>query len=205
MSVNGTRTRAIELLAQGIPQSQVAGVLGVTESAVSQLMADEDFAASVVAKKVAVSVKDEEFDGKLEGAEESALDGIVSRIKFGNLQQQLAAFRILNAAKRRKDSKNMMPAGNERVTNLILPVIVLPHYVMNQQSEIIEVDGKSMMSATNTQLNAIVKDRTGVELAITENKQMQAQEILENVTRSVVRPVRRQTKKIESLDMVDLI
>ena len=201
----GTKGRALDLLAQNIPSSQVAGILGVTESAVSQLLADEDFVAELDKKRLQLSEADEKFDQKLETAEESALDGVISRIKFGNLQQQLAAFRVLNQAKRRKDSKIQPHQGTGQVTNLILPAVIVPVYVVNKKNEIIEVDGKTMLSATQSQLKEIVKERTGVELAVAENKQQQTQQILESVTRSVVRPVRRQTRQISNSDIVDLI
>ena len=202
--LSGTKQRALDMLAQGMSNSQVANVLGVTDSAVSQLMEDEDFARLVQEKRVKVSQEDERFDTKLEVGEEKALDNILAKMHFGNLGQQLAAFKTLNQAKRRKDTRITQPQQNGHTTNLILPAVIVPVYVKNSQSEIVEVDGKTMLSASATRLNEIVKERTGVEIAVSENKQLQAQRTLEAVTRSVVQPVRRQTRQVPQ-DLIDVL
>lgn len=202
--LSGTKQRALEMLAQGVPNGQVAQVLGVSDSAVSQLMQDEDFAKLVQEKRVQVSEQDEKFDGKLENGEERALDLILAKMNFGNLGQQLAVFKTLNQAKRRKDSRMVQPAGTGHTTTLVLPAVIVPVYVKNEQSEIIEVDGKTMLSANAQRLNEIVKERTGVEIAVQENKHLQAQKTLEAVTRSLVRPVRRQTRQVGT-DLIDVL
>ena len=56
--------RAIAMLGSGIPQNQVALALGVTESAVSQWMSIEEFAAQVADKKFQTLNRNTQIDDK---------------------------------------------------------------------------------------------------------------------------------------------
>jgi len=148
---------ALEMLSQGLPSSVVAATIGVTESYVSQLMGDEDFAAAVQARRVEQSQEDQKYDDKLARTEEIYLDRIEQKAGMANLQQSMQAFKILNAAKRKKE-RSLQPAMQNigAVVNITLPVVIAPKYLMNQQSEIVEVEGKTMVSATPKSLDALV-------------------------------------------------
>ena len=158
------KDQILELLAAGVSQVAVAEAAGVTESYVSQLLGEEDFAAALASKRAEVSAADIAFDKKLESAEETALDNIEKKLHFGNLQQSLQAFKILNGAKRRKDSHGPQQQTAGLVVNLILPQVAIPQYVVNAQNEIVEVEGKTMVSATPKGLNEIVAKRKGEEV-----------------------------------------
>lgn len=197
------RSQALELLAQGIQASQVAEVIGVTESYVSQLLADEDFAAQLSALKVESAKKDKEYDEKLDQAEEDFLDRIVERSRMANLQQSMQGFKLLNSAKRRRDSARGAGTGQpQTVVNITLPVAVMPTYIMNQQSEIVEVEGKTMVSATPKRLEEIVAQRkASVQQKLEEQNLERAADVLQNA----VRPVKRITKNIPDSMIVDLL
>lgn len=197
------RNQALELLAQGIPASQVAEVIGVTESYVSQLLADEDFAAQLSTLKVESAKKDKEYDDKLDQAEEDFLDRIVERSRMANLQQSMQGFKLLNSAKRRRDSARGAGTGQpQTVVNITLPVAVMPTYILNQQSEIVEVEGKTMVSATPKRLEEIVAQRkVPVQQKLEEQNQERAAEVLQNT----VRPVKRITKNLPDSMIVDLL
>ena len=152
----------LAMLAQNIPASQVANTLGVTEGYVSQLLANEDFTAELETLKNNVTVKDLEYDEKLDRTEEAFLDRIEEKSRFANLQQSMQAFRVLNGAKRRKDSRGHSPSGQiAEVINIVVPICVIPDYKVNRQNEIIEVEGKTMVSATPTKLEEIIAARNG--------------------------------------------
>jgi hypothetical protein len=76
------------------------------------------------------------------------------------MQQSLQAFKLLNSAKRRKDTRVHNSAQNSGVTvNITLPAALVPDYVMNAQAEIVEVSGKTMISATPANVNAMLEKR----------------------------------------------
>lgn len=156
------KEQIMEMLSQGLQPTQVAATLGLSDGYVSQLLSDEDFAAELELKKVAVAQEDIEFDNKIDSVEATFLDRIEQKAPLANLQQSLQAFAVLNKAKRRKDSfvqRSQIPAG--AVVNIQINVDKLPSYIMNGNAEIVEVEGKTMVSATPTKLDEILAVRLG--------------------------------------------
>ena len=157
---NATKDQAIALLCQGLSTSQIAAACGVSDSYISQLRADPEVASKVAAMGAEITIADLQFDSRLERAESLALERIEKSIGFANLGQALAAFRILNGAKKRKES--MLGGDSPAITvnvNLTLPAASVPRYVTNSANEIIEVEGKTMVSATPKSLDKILLER----------------------------------------------
>lgn len=159
------RDHALELLALGTPQTQVAAAIGVGDSYITKLMNDEGFRLQLQERKAAATQGDLEFDKKLEDAELMALERVEMRLPTANFQQALAAFRILNSAKKRKEVgvPDLNAASGNRIVNIILPTVVLPNYVVNRQNEIVEVEGITMASASAQQLESVAAARGVVD------------------------------------------
>ena len=156
-----TKEHAILLLSQGIPTSQVAAACGVSDSYISQLKADPDVQTQIAEKQAASSIADIQFDDDLETAENMALQKIKSNIAFANMGQAIAAFRILNTARRRADPVVTSDAAVSVTVNLTLPQSAVPRYVTNANNEIIEVEGQTMLSATAKNLDQILAEKHG--------------------------------------------
>lgn len=155
------KEHAIVLLAQGIPTSQVAAACGVSDSYISQLKADPEVQEQILAKQAAHTAADARFDEMLEDAEAMALEKIQKNLPFATMGQALAAFRILNTARRRKDELAVNDHSVNLTVNLTLPANSLPRYVANSSNEIVEVEGKTMISATAKTLDQILAARAG--------------------------------------------
>jgi hypothetical protein len=155
------KEHAIHLLAQGIPTAQVAAACGVSEAYISQLKADPDTRQEIAEKQAASSIEDITFDTSLDAAEGLALDKIQRALPFANLGQAIAAFRILNGAKRKADPVQQVDNSVNVTVNLTLPAAALPRYITNAQNEIVEVEGKTMLSATAKTLDTILADKAG--------------------------------------------
>ena len=155
------KATVVKYLAQGISTSQVAMAVGCDESYISQLKADPEIQAQLAQHAADVSVKDINFDEALQSAEELALSRIQKSLSFANMGQALSAFRILNTARRRKDGPTV-PAGVTVNVNLTLPASALPRYVTNSSNEIVEVEGKTLVSATPRGLDAIIAQKAGL-------------------------------------------
>jgi transcriptional regulator with XRE-family HTH domain len=151
-----------EMLAQGLKPTEVANVIGVDPSYISQLMSDEDFARVVEEKRIEAVAEDIEYDNKIDEVESTFLGNIERKAGLANLQQSLQAFSVLNKAKRRRDSSGHRAAPQiGTVVNIQVNNTILPQYVMNGKSEIVEVEGKTMVSATPTKLDEILAARQG--------------------------------------------
>ena len=204
------KDQALTLLAQGLKQSVVASALGVEESYISQLLADEDFAADLRAKKQELSVADATYDTKLDRATEEALDRIETKLPFANLQQSLQAFKVLESAKRRRDRGTPGTESAGVVVNILLPTVIAPRYLQNQSGEIVEVEGQTMLSASPRNLDELVAARKQEKaVASPETLALQNRLALEGTQRAAeflptVTPVKKNVRRIGLLAAEDL-
>jgi hypothetical protein len=184
----------IELLAQGVPTSQVALTVGCTDAYISQLKADPEVQELLVAKASGRLKKDSAFDSKLETAEELALARIEAGLQFANLGQAVGAFRVLNGAKRRKDVTADNSTGTTVNVTLTLPANALPRYTLNGKNEIVDVEGKTMVAATPKSLETLLRERAQLAVAVeAPAEQAKTNMLLGNLTVPVRRPPSRIT------------
>jgi len=187
-----------DMLIQGISPVQISNTLAISESYVSQLLADEDFAGEVEAGKQLVLAEDLKYDEKVQRIEESYLDVIENKSRFANLQQSLQAFKILNGAKKRRDAHvSSQTPGVGVVVNIQLPMAIIPSYVTNSKNEIVEVQGQTMVSATPKAVEAASQARLPQA-----SKEQRAIELLQNLH---LRPVKRLTKVVPDAQLADLL
>ena len=200
-----TRQNALQLLGQGVSPSQAAAALGVSESQISQYLSDEDFAAELAAQRASATAEDLAYDEKLDRVEEEFLGRIEQKAAFANLQQSLQAFKILNVAKRRKDSRIAPTStGGGTIVNITIPIAVIPQYITNSKNEIVEVEGKTMVSASPKQLDELLKQRGSSalqqETPIGLTKAQRAEDTLQILNpRPQRKPVKRAIPEISDL------
>ena len=192
---------AVSLIAQGIPTSQVAAACGVDDSYISQLKADPEVQQKIAEARAGHAVADSQFDNTLERAEALALEKIEKNLPFANMGQALAAFRILNGARRRKDQFAQTEHNVSVTVALTLPQAAIPRYITNTKNEIIEVEGQTMISATPKTLDDILSARaTGALLPkITELEK--AANRLDTLSAPVMRTAKRLPPEL-SADML---
>jgi transcriptional regulator with XRE-family HTH domain len=158
--MNATKEQIISLLSQGISASQVAAAAGVSESYISQLRADPELATLISAQSTAKLETDTVFDNTLERAELMALEKIEKNLPFANMGQAMAAFRILNGARKRSDAFAQQSDQSTNITvNLTLPAAAAARYVVNTSNEIVEVEGQTMITATAKSLDTLLASR----------------------------------------------
>lgn len=176
------KDQIVDLLAAGVPTSQIAAAVGCTDAYVSQLKADPEVQTLLATKAVETTAKDVAFDTALERAESTALDKIERNLPFANLGQALMAFKVLNGARKRKDAFAQVDSGGTTINvNLTLPAQAIPTYTMSARSELIEVDGKPMITATPKSLDAILTAKAGADRQIPGGL-MRAANLLEAIT-----------------------
>ena len=191
--MNTNKEQIIALLSQGISAAQVAAAVGVSESYISQLRNDPEISDLIVTSGTAKLEAAALFDSSLERAELMALEKIEKNLPFANMGQAMAAFRILNSARKRKDAFATPVDQSTSITvNLTLPATAAARYVVNNANEIVEVEGKTMITATAKSLDSMLASRAGAALvqptATTLNR---AANILANIKPQAAKPVRR--------------
>jgi hypothetical protein len=159
----------ISLLAKGVSAVQVAATAGVTESYVSQLQKEPEIAAQIQA------AGDVAFDTSLEHAEQLALNKIEAYMPHANFGQAIAAFKLLNMARKRSDPRiEQHPTGTTVHVNLTLPASAASRYIVNSSNEVVEVEGTPMITATAKSLDNLLAQRAVTKLqqpdAVTLNR-----------------------------------
>ena len=163
--MNATKEHIIALLSQGISAAQVAAAAGVSESYISQLRADPELSALITSQSTAKLETDAVFDNTLERAELMALEKIEKNLPFANMGQAMAAFRILNSARKRSDAFATATDQSTNITvNLTLPSAAAAKYVVNSSNEIVEVEGQTMITATAKSIDVMLANRASGSL-----------------------------------------
>jgi transcriptional regulator with XRE-family HTH domain len=158
--MNTNKEQIIALLSQGIPAAQVAAAVGVSESYISQLRADPELSELITTQGTAKLEANAAFDNTLERAELMALEKIEKNLPFANMGQAMAAFRILNSARKRSDAFATPADQSTNITvNLTLPAAAAARYVVNNSNEIVEVEGQTMITATAKSLDSLLAQR----------------------------------------------
>lgn len=147
-----TQNRILQLLATNTPNHLVAASCGVTDSYVSQLLADPAFAEQVAEARVQALTLVTERDNKYGDLEDKLLEKLETSVgMMFRPAEILAALKIVNAAVRRGAPQQAAVSNNARMVLLDLPPGVVARIQLSNQSEVVEVNGRSMatMSASH--------------------------------------------------------
>lgn len=144
-SVTDARVRVIsECLNKGFTNNQIAAHLGVTPSAVTQLCEEYSLSRGEVAAKAAG------IDEKLDSVEELLVSKLHSRLQNPNSQlneMQIGnLLRTVNSCKRRSEGAPPTTQTVNNVVNIHLPAYVVKNIIVNAQNELLEIDGKPLIS-----------------------------------------------------------
>lgn len=204
--MSDTKQQVIANLARGIPPAQIARFLGITESYVSQLKDDPEVKELVRQEAAKTSEEIEQFDSSLDEAEEVALRNISGKLPLANMQQSLQAFKVLNAARRRKDSRIM----NQGQIDAPLVQIFLPaaapeiQFLTNQQMQIVEVEGRTMTAVEPSKLRELAQKKLGRDVVPPEGDAQKAARAAETLLQLRSPKQLSKPKRIEELDITDI-
>lgn len=161
-----SRDQVRDLLGQGLANEIVAAAVGCSPSYITQLLADETFSSEVTALRISKLSKANARDDRLGAIEDKLINNLENAVDTRQIhkpQDILRAFQVVNMAKRRGVEsgigENRLNGG---VVNLTLPVTVINAVQIrtNSANEVIEVDGKSLLTIAPEQLVATLKDQT---------------------------------------------
>lgn len=164
-----SRDQIRDLLGQGLANEVVAAAVGCSASYITQLLADEEFNAEVTALRVTKLSRENKRDDRLGDLEDKLIDNLEMAINNRMIHKPhdvLRSFQVINNAKRRGVTGGI---GDQRlnggVVNLTLPVVVVNSVTVktNSTNEVIEIDGKSLLTIAPEKLVAQLKEQTGNE------------------------------------------
>jgi hypothetical protein len=137
-----------ELLGLNLEASTVALAVGCTESYVSQLISDSDFAAEVQALKLTNFTEHARRDRRYDTLEDTLLEKLEGMVPLmARPETVLRAIAIINAAKRRAvSSTDQTPHQSTTIVALSLPNVLAAKININERNQVVEVEGKTIAS-----------------------------------------------------------
>ena len=161
----GNVRKALDLLGSGVQPVQVAAAIGVSESYISQLLADEQFQLAVAQKRYDSLLAASERDASYDAIEDELLQKLKISLAFMTKTGEiLAAIKVINGAKRRGASSTVGASSQSQVVQLVLPAGVRARFAQDAQGQVVEVQtdtgSHSLLTATSSgvkQLLAVQK------------------------------------------------
>jgi predicted transcriptional regulator len=158
-----TESRALELLGQGIGPEMVASALGVTTSAISQLLAREDFALAVTERRfqslAAHNTRDLAYD-KLEDKLLEKLENVLPMM-FDPLKI-LRALQVINGAKRRGAAAPDSTIQKQQIVQLVMPSVALQQFTqtnnltMNIHNQVVNAGGQDLITVQSANMDKLL-------------------------------------------------
>ena len=157
--------RALQLLGQGHQPRVVAAALGVTESAISQLLSQEQYAREVTEKRAAALSRYSDLDDKWNALEDRLLDKLEKVVPMLMKPRDiLHALDKVNGAKRRGSFAPQESLPQDRVVALDLPPSVQYNIITNINKQVVEIQGsngesQSLVTIPTSQLDGLANEK----------------------------------------------
>lgn len=146
------KDRLLALLGNGVAPSAAAAAVGCDPSYVSQLLKDTGFATKVAELRSASLVAATERDNKWDSLEDKLLAKLDDLLPFMMRPMEVVkALAAVNNAKRRGVGAD----SNAQVTNIVvlqLPQVVRQRFQLNDRQEVVEVEGRTLLTIDGAQL-----------------------------------------------------
>ena len=153
--------KILDLLSRGLSQAEVSRALGVSESYISQLLAEPDFKADLEKLRAARATIHSEIDDKYDKVEKTVVDRlseiISTKVQLLPPSELLKIAKFANEAKRRHAPVDPSTQQRQLPTIVInLPSANIPQLqvVTSPNNEVLEIGGQSLVPmATKTLLD----------------------------------------------------
>lgn len=140
-----TEEKALDLLGKGIANEIVASALGVTPARITQLLADENFAAEVQKRRFLNLQKNTMRDNVYDEIEDELLKKLKKSlgliIKPDTL---LKAITVINQAKRRGNTNTAAITDKTDIVQIAMPQIIKQKFVTNVNNQVIQVGEREL-------------------------------------------------------------
>jgi hypothetical protein len=153
----GTPARILELLGSGVQPVQVASAVGCSESYISQLLSDDEFARAVAQKRYDLLVAESGRDRAYDHIEDQLLEKLKAALPFiTKTGEILASIKVINGAKRRGAATLGGAASNNTVIQLVLPTKTKARFTVGSNGQVLEVSsGAGSQSLLTVQSSSV--------------------------------------------------
>lgn len=168
-----SREHLLRLLGEcNLAPVQAAQATGLSESYISQLMAEESFREEVLRLRTQRLTQYSEHDTELDSLESKALSRVAETLPFMKGNDALRAFQVLNAAKRRS-AQVSQSATPSMVVELEIPPAAQVHFkIQVGTSEVVEVEGRSLATLPSKNVTDMHRQITAKKLQVLEDAKL---------------------------------
>lgn len=159
-----TSERALKLLGQGIPAEQVAGACGVTVSAISQLMSQEEFSKKVLEARFESLSKHNEVDNEYDDMERKLQVQFKGMMEWGLTKplEVLKAMQVINKMDRRGQAAPQHITNQQTVVHLVMPVQIVQQFRKNATNQVVQAGTQDLITIQSGQMGALLKESNHV-------------------------------------------
>lgn len=161
---NSTESRALALLGSGISASVVAASLGVTESRISQLLSEDEFAQKVANLRYENLQKHNQRDATYDSLEDKLLQKMEDALPLMHRPMEiLKSISVINAAKRRGTSTPDAILEKQQVIQLQIPIQIINKFTVNPEGQVTKIisenSEQSLLTIQSGSLDALIKEK----------------------------------------------
>ena len=157
-----TETKALTLLGQGLPAAAVAAALGVTESRISQLVSDPQFAAEVADLRFSTLSKHSSRDSEYDSLEDALLEKMRDLLPLMYKPMEvLKAISIINAAKRRGASAPEALTSQATVVQLRMPTQIFQQFTTNINNQVVKTGETDLVTIQSGSMKNLLANMKG--------------------------------------------
>lgn len=164
-AISTIESRAIEMLGSGLAAEQVAGALGVTASAISQLLAKEEISSQVSQLRYESLSKHNARDNKADSIEDRLLDKIESLMPLMMRPMEvIKAYQIINGGKRRGSTAPQVLANQQTVVQIVMPTVLTNKFVADSRNQVVRAGDQDLLTIQSGTLLKEFKGDTDAKL-----------------------------------------
>lgn len=157
-ALSSTQQRALELLGQGVGPEQTALALGISVSAISQLLSDENFQTAVAERRFKNLAAHTERDKRADSLEDKLLQKMEDLLPFISKPIEAARlYQIVNGAKRRGVSSPEQIGQTQQVVPLILPTQIIQYFQVNSNNQVIRAGNQDLVTVQSGKMPELAK------------------------------------------------
>lgn len=170
LALSYTEKRALDLLGKGISPTHVAAAIGITDSAISQLLSQPEFAELVAELRYKNLLTHSERDEKADTLEDKLLHKLDDLIPFLMRPLEVArVYQIVNAAKRRGQTVPESITTTQEVVQLIMPISITNKFTVNSANQVIQAGQQPLITVQSGNMQSL----------LTKHKESQSVKLLE--------------------------
>jgi hypothetical protein len=155
--------RALSLLGAGVSPVQTAAAIGISESRISQLLSQEEFATQVALLRYNSLAANTERDNTYDSLEDAILTKLKSSLELVYQPMMLAKIlQIVNAAKRRGNSSLAAsdPVSRTNIVNITIPTVIKQKFITNTNNQVVSAGSQDLVTIQPASLIAAVNDNS---------------------------------------------